>query len=35
MRDASCFRCVVLDIFAPPREEYRRPGAGLGAATLA
>ncbi len=28
-------RCVVLDIFAPPREEYRRPGAGLGAATLA
>ena len=28
-------RCVVLDIFAPPREEYRRPGTGLGAATLA
>jgi quercetin dioxygenase-like cupin family protein len=28
-------RCVVLDIFAPPREEYRRAGAGLGAATLA
>jgi len=28
-------RCVVLDIFAPPREEYRRPGAGLGTATLA
>ena len=28
-------RCVVLDIFAPPREEYRQPGAGLGAATLA
>jgi quercetin dioxygenase-like cupin family protein len=27
-------RCVVLDIFAPPREEYRRAGAGLGAATL-
>jgi quercetin dioxygenase-like cupin family protein len=28
-------RAVVLDIFAPPREEYRRAGAGLGAATLA
>ena len=27
-------RCVILDIFAPPREEYRRPGTGLGAATL-
>jgi quercetin dioxygenase-like cupin family protein len=27
-------RCVVLDIFAPPREEYRQPGRGLGAATL-
>src|SRR3989440_9160710 len=26
-------RCVVLDIFAPPREEYRRPGQGLGAAS--
>jgi len=25
----------VVDVFAPPREEYRRPGAGLGAATLA
>jgi quercetin dioxygenase-like cupin family protein len=23
-------RCVVLDIFAPPREEYRRGGRGLG-----
>ena len=23
-------RCVVLDIFAPPREEYRKPGRGLG-----
>ena len=28
-------RCVVLDIFAPPREEYRRSGAGLGGATMA
>ena len=28
-------RCVVLDIFAPPREEYRQAGAGLGAARLA
>ena len=27
-------RAVVLDIFAPPREEYREAGAGLGAATL-
>jgi quercetin dioxygenase-like cupin family protein len=27
-------RCVILDIFAPPREEYRRPGSGLGAARL-
>jgi quercetin dioxygenase-like cupin family protein len=26
---------VVLDIFAPPREEYRRPGRGLGAAAVA
>jgi quercetin dioxygenase-like cupin family protein len=25
-------RCVILDIFAPPRDEYRRPGQGLGAA---
>jgi quercetin dioxygenase-like cupin family protein len=25
-------RCVVLDIFAPPREEYRQPGQGLGMA---
>jgi quercetin dioxygenase-like cupin family protein len=23
-------RAVVLDIFAPPREEYRRSGQGLG-----
>ena len=28
-------RCVVLDIFAPPREEYRQAGSGLGSATLA
>ncbi|HEU5197083.1 MAG TPA: cupin domain-containing protein [Methylomirabilota bacterium] len=28
-------RCVVLDIFAPPREEYRGAGSGLGDATLA
>jgi hypothetical protein len=28
-------RCVVLDIFAPPREEYRQAGSGLGRATLA
>lgn len=28
-------RCVVLDVFAPPREEYRRPGRGLGDARLA
>ena len=28
-------RCVVLDIFAPPREEYRQAGTGLGSATLA
>jgi quercetin dioxygenase-like cupin family protein len=28
-------RCVVLDIFAPPREEYCQPGRGLGAATIA
>jgi quercetin dioxygenase-like cupin family protein len=27
-------RCVVLDIFAPPREEYRQPGHGLGAASV-
>jgi hypothetical protein len=25
---------VVLDIFAPPREEYRTAGQGLGAATV-
>lgn len=25
---------VVLDIFAPPREEYRKAGEGFGAATL-
>ena len=28
-------RCVVLDIFAPPREEYRQAGQGLGTASLA
>ncbi len=28
-------RCVILDIFAPPREEYRQPGRGLGAAAPA
>jgi Cupin domain len=27
--------CVVLDIFAPPREEYRQAGSGLGSATFA
>lgn len=27
-------RCVVLDIFAPPREEYRQAGRGLGGATI-
>jgi quercetin dioxygenase-like cupin family protein len=27
-------RCVVLDIFAPPREEYRQAGRGLGAASV-
>ncbi len=26
-------RCVVLDIFAPPREEYRQAGQGYGAST--
>lgn len=28
-------RCVVLDIFAPPREEYKQAGQGFGGATLA
>lgn len=23
--------CRVLDVFAPPRDEYRRPGSGFGA----
>ena len=32
---AADSRCVVLDIFAPPREEYRQAGSGLGSATLA
>lgn len=27
-------RCVILDIFAPPREEYRRPGAGYGESAI-
>jgi quercetin dioxygenase-like cupin family protein len=27
-------RCVVLDIFAPPREEYRQAGSGLGNAAV-
>jgi quercetin dioxygenase-like cupin family protein len=27
-------RCVVLDIFAPPREEYRRAGSGYGDASV-
>ena len=22
--------CIILDVFAPPREEYRTPGADLG-----
>jgi quercetin dioxygenase-like cupin family protein len=26
-------RCVVLDIFAPPREEYRQAGQGYGSAS--
>ncbi len=28
-------RCVVLVIFAPPREEYRQAGQGFGSASLA
>jgi quercetin dioxygenase-like cupin family protein len=28
-------RCVVLDIFAPPREEYKQAGTGYGSASLA
>ena len=24
--------CVILDVFAPPREEYKTPGTGFGAA---
>ena len=27
-------RCVVLDIFAPPREEYRQAGEGFGKTSL-
>jgi quercetin dioxygenase-like cupin family protein len=33
-RTLDC-RCVVLDISAPPREEYRQVGSGLGSDTLA
>ncbi len=28
-------RCVVLDIFSPPREEYRQAGSGFGSAKVA
>jgi len=27
--------CVILDIFSPPRAEYRKAGAGFGAAKIA
>jgi quercetin dioxygenase-like cupin family protein len=27
-------RCVVLDVFAPPRDDYRRAGAGYGDAEV-
>jgi quercetin dioxygenase-like cupin family protein len=27
-------RCVVLDVFSPPREEYRHEGRGSGAVSL-
>lgn len=27
-------RCVVLDIFSPPREEYKQAGSGFGAARI-
>ncbi len=26
---------LILDVFSPPREEYRRPGAGFGGGTAA
>jgi hypothetical protein len=26
--------CVVLDIFSPPREEYKKPGSGFGEAKV-
>ena len=26
--------CVILDVFAPPREEYKTPGSGFGAAKI-
>jgi quercetin dioxygenase-like cupin family protein len=32
-RTLDC-RCIVLDIFAPPRDEYRQPGRGLGTASV-
>ena len=25
--------CVILDVFAPPREEYKTPGSGFGTKT--
>ena len=25
--------CIILDVFAPPREEYKTPGTGFGEAT--
>ena len=25
--------CVILDVFAPPREEYKNPGSGFGTKT--
>lgn len=31
---AAGSRCLVLDIFAPPRDDYRRPGSGYGAAAV-
>ena len=31
---AAGTRCVVLDIFAPPRDDYRRSGSGYGTAAI-